>query len=203
MRILIELLLYNLHLFISVLVKAAVYKKGAGLIGSIFFGLVFTLFEEVMHVRFMGISILFFMAGFILVLGDLFTGIMAAMKEKGKNWLNKEKLIFSAFKLVFIMVLLLLAYAIHEAVLWEQKKVIENEFWYTVFGSAATTISVIRTVLFALVLGKEYISIGDNIEKTFGKKHYMFRIFEKLFDVIELKFLRRIENYQEKDKEEK
>ena len=45
-----------------------------------------------------------------------------------------------------------------------------------------------------LTLLKEYISIGENLEKRFGKKAYMFTVLDRLFDIIELKFFQTMEN---------
>lgn len=39
-----------------------------------------------------------------------------------------------------------------------------------------------------LTILKEYISIGENFEKRFGKKAYMFTVLDRAFDIIEMKF---------------
>ena len=45
-----------------------------------------------------------------------------------------------------------------------------------------------------LTLLKEYISIGENFEKRFGKKSYMFSVLDRMFDIMELKFFQKMEN---------
>jgi len=52
---------------------------------------------------------------------------------------------------------------------------------------------IVMTIVFCpliLVLLKEYISIGENLYKIYGKKSYIFNVMDKLFDLIELRFFR-------------
>lgn len=54
----------------------------------------------------------------------------------------------------------------------------------------------VLTMIFApviLTLLKEYISIGENFERRFGKKAYMFTVIDKVFDILEMKFFKTLE----------
>lgn len=56
---------------------------------------------------------------------------------------------------------------------------------------------VVLTMVFGpviLTLLKEYISIGENFERRFGKKAYMFTIVDRMFDILEMKFFKNLEN---------
>lgn len=70
------------------------------------------------------------------------------------------------------------------------------------FMMASVLILILSANYFVLVLLfgplilnilKEYISIGENIEKKSGKKPYIFGIVDKLFEMIETRFFKGIE----------
>lgn len=61
---------------------------------------------------------------------------------------------------------------------------------------------VVLTMVFGpviLTLLKEYISIGENFERRFGKKAYMFTIVDRMFDILEMKFFKNLENKEVDD----
>jgi phage-related holin len=66
---------------------------------------------------------------------------------------------------------------------------------------------VVLTLIFTplvLSLLKEYISIGENMERRFGNKPYLFKIVDKIFDLLESKFFKNLEHYingKNKDKD--
>lgn len=65
---------------------------------------------------------------------------------------------------------------------------------------------VFTIVFFPLILTilKEFISVGENIEKMYNKKPYIFTAIDRLFDILEMKFFKSLENkniFKEKDKQ--
>lgn len=46
---------------------------------------------------------------------------------------------------------------------------------------------------------KEFISIGENLERRFDRKIYLFQIIDKIFDLIELKFFKFLEKKASKE----
>lgn len=55
---------------------------------------------------------------------------------------------------------------------------------------------IVLTMVFGpviLTLLKEYISIGENFERRFGKKAYMFTIVDKMFDILEMRFFKTLQ----------
>lgn len=57
---------------------------------------------------------------------------------------------------------------------------------------------VIGPVILTII--KEYLSVGENIEKTSGKALYMFSVVHKIFDVLESRFFASVDRIDIKNK---
>lgn len=105
---------------------------------------------------------------------DFVTGIMASRKEK--QILNSNKVGATIAKCFGIIL-------------------------YLVVGAVVIIIVpdnyLVETIVFTpiiLTMLKEYISIGENLERIYGKKSYMFRIVDKVFDLLEGRFFKNLED---------
>lgn len=45
-----------------------------------------------------------------------------------------------------------------------------------------------------LTILKEFISVGENIEKLYNKKPYLFTVIDRIFDILEMKFFKSLSN---------
>ena len=93
-------------------------------------------------------------------------------------------------------------YVVFFWILWEIKIIIEfQDSW--VYAQGEHFVTFIRNFVFIILVLREYISIGENIEKRFGSKPYIFTLAEKLFDIIEKKLIKKIEGSDICDEDEK
>lgn len=110
-------------------------------------------------------------AGFIVI--DFIVGIIASKHEGSKIQSSKWGVTIAKFFGLFLysclaaIIILLLA---------------SNYFILTMIYAP-----IILTLL------KEYVSIGENFERRFGKKAYMFTVIDKVFDILEMKFFKTLE----------
>lgn len=121
----------------------------------------------------------------IFILCDLILGIIASRHEGNRIQSSKFDITIGKFFGLFLYFVLSLFVII----------IFSAKYLALVF----TFGPLILTIL------KEYISIGENLERKLGKKIYMFLIIEKVFDILELKFFKTIDSQEicETNKEEK
>lgn len=105
-------------------------------------------------------------------------------KKDGDNKLYEEKkfkstkIIHTFFKFISLFLWLLLSFAVN-------KHLLNVKFLASFFD----IITVIPVLLFGF---REFISIGEDLESLYGTKYYLFELGEKIFDVLQLKFLKKI-----------
>ena len=174
--------------------KALEYKGGANLVWSALFSFVLTIAESIWSVEFYGIQYSFLILALLIVMLVFLTDSLAYRKEnRGKPyWITDNRVWVTVYKVISIWLILWLSEEIHNAVL-TKKEDVESDFWEPIYGSALTTISIVRTVVFTLIVGREYLLLGENIYRLLGVKYYCFTIFEKILNLIELKFIKKIE----------
>lgn len=174
--------------------KAITYKKGSALLASFGSAIMLTSAENIWQMEFFGISYSFLMLAVGLIMLDFLTGAIASRYEMNNadGWFQSEKITLTVYKFLSIFLLLWIASELHKVTLNAMNNT-DKAFWKAIYGSALSTVSLARTTVFALICGREYISLGENIYRRFGKKFYCFVIFEKLFDVLEGKFIKKIE----------
>lgn len=132
---------------------------------------------------FLGINISFLTLFFLLVIADLFTGVQAAKYKK-------EEIVSGKLSYTFHKLLMYLFF------FWLVSEIFDLLTEYNGIGKeqSLVVLSIIQYFVFILLSLREYISIGENIEKRFGKKPKIFNIAEKIADLIELKIMKKIED---------
>lgn len=141
---------------------------------------------------FMGIAISFLALFFALVIADFVTGVLAA-KYKGEQIIS-GKLSYTFHKLLMYVFFFWLINEVHR-LLYPYQGIGKDQ--------AEIVVSLIRYFVFILLTLREFISIGENIEKRFSKKPQIFNIAEKIADLIELKIMKKIEESDICKKDEK
>ena len=70
-------------------------------------------------------------------------------------------------------------------------------YLYLLIACILVLIVPVNTLTYALILGpivltifKEFISIGENFNRRFGKQAYIFSVFNKIFDIFEKLFFK-------------
>ena len=56
-----------------------------------------------------------------------------------------------------------------------------------------SSFDVIAVVPVLLLTFREYISIGEDIEILTGRKYYLFTLAERIFEIFEFKFLKKLD----------
>lgn len=187
------------------IVKAFTYKKYTIAVVSFGASSILTAAETFLKLSFFGINYSFLLLATFLIMVDFFTGIIASkkegMRENNKKWFESSSISYTVYKFLSIFLLLWLTDEVYrnlETLVYATEK----GFAHTFYVSSQRILGVARATVFFLICGREFVSIGENIERTFGKKPYIFKLFSKLLDVIEIKFIRKIEesNYCSDDK---
>lgn len=181
-------------LIFATLSKSFAYKQGSATVFSFVVATAVTGVENIYNWEYFGINYTFLLLMVALVMFDFITGAIASRHEAGgvRGWFLSEKITYTVYKFVSILLLLWLANELYRMIESSYSES-DSAFWTSVYGSSMSTLGVVRTTAFTLICGREYISIGENIERRFGKKYYAFTIFEKIFDIIEMKFIKRLE----------
>lgn len=177
------------------IVKAFTYKKYTIAVFSVGTSAVLTATEDFLDLNFFGINYSFLLLASFLIIVDFFTGVVSARKEalKDKKWFKSSAISYTVYKFLSIFLLLWLTDEVYRN-LENLLANVEEGFMHTFYLSSQRVLSIARGTVFFLICGREFVSIGENIEKTFGKKPYLFKIFSKLLDIIELKLIRKIED---------
>lgn len=143
--------------------------------------------EHENNVSIVTLSVLIALTG-IFIVADFITGIIASRYEGGR--IQSTKWGITIGKLFGVLLYYLMAFVIVSLIS-------DNYFTLTIlFGP------ILLTIL------KEYISIGENFERVFRKKAYMFTIIDRIFDILEKKFFKTLEdkdicNFEEREEENK
>lgn len=182
----------NLYLTIyTIFVKSFTYKKGSLAILSL--PVSYTIEQFIENESFFGISLGLCMVLMILIIIDFITGIIASKVDKQK--IKSHLLANTIYK---CMMIFLFFWFLHEIKLQLVVNIdIENPKPVSdfVYNNATPFISFLRTFIFILITFREWVSIGENSERILGHKLYLFSLIEKVTEVIERKFINRIENF--------
>lgn len=200
-----EKMIGYITLLFSCLTKAITYKNGSALAASFGTAIMLTGAENIWKAEFFGFSYSFLILAVALIMVDFVTGALASRHEQQNKdgWFNSEKISLTVYKFLSLFLLLWISNELYNITFNSLVKT-DSNFWEAMYGSTLSTIALARTTVFTLICGREYISIGENIARRFGKKFYCFVIFEKLLDIVELKFIKKIESSvcQENTKED-
>lgn len=166
--------------FLTSIIPALTYKKGALIIWAIPFSV---LLETIYTGSFLGINLTFTILFIVLIFFDFLTGIIAS-KFSGEK-IESTKIAFTFYKVLMYLLFFWLVFEIN-------KNISESDSFLAIQGEH--TINFTRSFIFSILVLREYISIGENIEKRFGKKPYIFTLVEKLADIIENQLIKKIED---------
>lgn len=186
-------------LFIGTLV----YKKGAVLVSSLSLATLINIFSKELQIpdSFFGISLGLICVLSALIMLDNFTGIVASRHEG--NRIESGKLFYTFLKFLTAFLFFWLLDEIQSKL--HIKVSFSDGYLQTFYKGIKESLEIVTYTIFILLSLREWISIGENIERRFGKKFYLFQIIEKIFDVVESKFIRWLETKeicksQEQDK---
>lgn len=170
--------------FFKVAYNAIVYKHGALFFASI--GI--TTLTEFLNLEILGKPMhLLILVSFLFIV-DFFTGVAASRHEakianeigdvdtEEEKKFKSSKITFTFFKFIMLFAWIWLEESVSD-------RIAETE-------SISHLYNLIRNIPIILLALREYISIGENIERQYGKKPYMFTLADKIFETLEFKFLK-------------
>jgi hypothetical protein len=167
-------------LFQTSIIPALTYKKGALAIMSLPFAVLLDAFYSA---QFLGLNVTFLFLFLVLIIFDLVTGIVAS-RHVGEQ-IQSTKLVYTFYK---VLMYFLFFWTVSEI----QRIVPVGDSF--IYQQAQHVLGFTRGFIFIILTLREYISVGENIEKRFGKKPYIFTLTEKLAELIEAKVVRKIED---------
>jgi len=158
----------------SFLSKLFTYKSGALVVSSTGIAAVI---EFIANGRIMGVSVTFLLLISALYVWDFVTGVAASRSEG--NSVQSNKISYTIGKFMALGFWVWLSYQI--------QLMLGKSEWIQFLVSGIATFPLVLMGL------REFVSIGENIERRHGTKPYIFRLVEKIFDGIESLLLKRIE----------
>ena len=181
----------NSYIYSKIFAPLFLYKKGAIAYTSISFATLITGFQSFLKLELFGFSMLLIILLFVLVFADSFTGIIASRHNGDK--IESGKLMYSFYKILFAFLFFWLISELQNR-LTGKIYILKSEYLTSFYRTIKEILDIINVAIFTLFCLREWISIGENIEKRFNKKPYIFGIVEKIFDLIETKLLKYLEN---------
>lgn len=186
-----------IKMLLLTIVKAAEYKKYTILLLSVSLSSVLTAAEQFLNLEFFGINYSFLILASFLIMIDFLTGAVASKYEKAmegdRRWFKSYNVSYTVYKFLSIFLLLWLTDEVHRNLEY-LIAITEKGFTKSFYISSSGFLSIARATVFFLICGREFVSIGENIERRFHKKPYLFQLFGKVLDIIEIKFMRKIED---------
>ena len=176
----------------KLLINTIAYKKGAVLVSSLSLATAINIFSKELHIpdSFFGISLGLICVLSTLILLDSFTGIIASRHEGNK--VESGKLFYTFLKFLTAFLFFCLLDQIQSKL--NLKVLYSDGYLQTFYKGIKESLEIVTYTIFILLSLREWISIGENIERRFGKKFYLFQIVEKIFDIVENRFIKWLEN---------
>jgi hypothetical protein len=164
----------------TTLIPAMTYKNGALIVWAI----PISFFLDILNTgTFLGINLTFMILFMILITSDFFTGVIAS-RHLG-NKIESNKIAYTFYKVLMYFLFFWLIFEINKSL---------PDSGSFLITQSRHTIGFTRNFIFIILGLREYISIGENLEKRFGKKPYIFTMAEKLAEIIERKVIKRFED---------
>lgn len=178
------------------------YKTSTFVGSSIISAISLEALAELFQVDFLGVTIgMLAMVSFFIVV-DWWTGSVASnmravrYREMGdmlgyeRNRIKSSKVTFTIFKFISLYLWLVLSHSVQETA-------VSNNFILAPTKDLQVvglhTILKIITIVPVMLFGfREFISIGENIKNMYGKAPYLFTMGEKIFEIVQFNFLRKI-----------
>jgi hypothetical protein len=178
-------------IFEIVLFNALTYKKGTLFIFAIPFSLII---DFIYNGSFLGIGILYIILFGGLIVADFTTGIIASRHLKQE--ISSTKMSYTFWKILFYVLFFFIMYNL-------KKDLEKQDYW--IYDHVKDLINIFSLTIFTILVLREYVSIGENIHKTFGKKPEIFTLVDRIANTIEDNLIRKISEsdlFNKKDKED-
>ena len=132
-----------------------------------------------------GISFTLWMIAMIINIIDIFTGIKAdtkIQKDLGKNFVFKSGKGWRAFEKVFIFTM----------IIWFIRELETESLRLDYFKTITSTLLATKFILLVYVVLIEIQSIGENQQIRFGNKSKLFRLLDKIIEIVNDGILKKI-----------
>ena len=165
-------------------INGVLYKHGAMSASALTAATGLTLIN--LNDNYFGLSLMLILIYCTLTILDSFTGIIASRHSGNK--IESGKLIFTFYKFLFTFLFFWLLDSLQAKL---SIKISSGEYKYLLYflNPLKEGIEIVTYSVFMLLTFREWLSIGENLQKRFNKKIYLFTIVEKLFDIVERKLL--------------
>jgi len=166
--------------------NALFYKKGSMTFFSIWSSLVisFSSLKFQIQDQYMGISTTMIMLLSALILFDSLTGISASKHEGEKIQSGKLQFTFYKFLLSFLFFWIMSEISKN---ITGRISVVKSEYLLMFYKTANEVFEIVTYSILTLLMFREWLSIGENIERRYKKKYYLFTLVDKIFDILEKK----------------
>jgi len=177
----------------KLLLNAILYKKGAMTLSSISLATIISFFslEFKIEDQYFGITTSMILLLSLLIFIDSVTGIIASRHDGNK--VESGKLLFIFYKFLLSFLFFWIANEITKSILG-RISTSKSNYLITFYSGANEIVEIVTYAILILLMLREWISIGENVERRFNKRYYLFDIIEKIFDLIERKLLGWLEN---------
>lgn len=185
----------NFFIYIKqkLVVNALFYKHGAMAFSSFSLATIVSFFSISFKIEdsYFGIAttLILLLSGLIFL--DSLTGIVASRHEGNK--IESGKLLYTFYK--FLMSFLFF-WILHEFQNMLNFKInsVKSEYLSSFYKLTKEVLEIITYSVFILLTMREWLSIGENIERRFKKKFYLFTLIERIFDIVENKLMKWLDN---------
>lgn len=183
--------------FIKIISNAIAYKNGILLYTSLFLTTINEIMIRLFDIEFLGKPISLLLLISILFICDFIIGSAASSYEarqtddekiKEDKKFKSSKITFTFFKFIMLFLWIWLEDTI-------SKKLTKIESLFYIY-------SIVRNFPIILIALREYVSIGENIERLYNKKPYMFTLADKIFELLEFNFLKKLKNNNQAENED-
>jgi len=173
----------------KIVVNAFLYKHGAMSLSSLSLATFISIFTVNVKIEdsYFGIATTLILLLSLLIFIDSITGIIASRHEGEK--IQSGKLLFTFYKFLMSFLFFWILFEFQDKLDLKIAKV-KSEYLSTFYKSSKEVLEIITYSVFILLTMREWLSIGENIERRFGKKFYLFTLIEKIFDIVENKLLK-------------
>lgn len=153
-------------------------------IGSIFTAIL-SFFIKYTPEYILGISLTLWLIALIINIIDIYTGIKADTKvqnDLGKNFVFKSGKGWRAFEKVFVFTM----------IIWFIRTLELESIRLSYFNFITSALLTIKFILLVYVVLIEIQSIGENQQIRFGTKSKLFRLLDKIIELVNEGILRRV-----------
>ena len=165
--------------------SALMYKNGSLIITSVLFSSI----TKILNIEILGKPVSLLTLISLLFIADFATGVMASRYESKMSIdplviedkkFKSSKITFTFFKFIMLFIWIWLEDSVNSKLI--------------MVPSLSYIYELLRIVPLVLISLREYVSIGENIERRYDKKPYMFNLAEKIFEILEFKFIKKIKS---------